>query len=273
MLTALSNGIEIERGFIEFQEFFFENINKFDFLPPILPSAFAVNSPATTLPTPDFFDDFTTDKGWSFNRTDVINIFPATGTINITQIGTSDFGVMGSLKIDDLISGGWDVDTWSIRAKLQMNATTSSARFTLIGVSEVNQTQMTGSSNKLNCNTDVGGHDFDQGCLSYLGTANDWVQAMHNETAGVDGFGNNNLNLTEPYILNSFIYPEIIYDTNEIRYTVYSDENYQHVLGCTNNKFDSSSGNCDFSVSSNKGVSSTPLNFSIQYNRKWTKSC
>ncbi len=77
-----------------------------------------------------------------------------------------------------------------------------------------------------------------------------WQEHSFNNTA----FGNSNINLTEPIVLDTFYYPEIIVDEPYIKWTVYSDPEYQHVVGCTNDKFDSSSGNCDFSDSSNNGV-------------------
>jgi len=224
----------------------------------ILPSAEAVHVTPTT-PTPDFFDDFTTDKGWSFNGTDVIDIFTATGSINITTLGTGagsppNFRTMGSLDIDSLISGGWNPDTWSIRTIIELNATTNQGRFTLVGVSENDQTFMSGTSTAQNCNSS-GNLVQDQGCFSFFGSpTNHWVQSSRNSTL----HNNINVNLTEPYTLNTKIYPEVIYDGNFIRYTVYSDAGYQHVLGCTNDKFDPSTGDCTFEAG-NRGVSSQAL--------------
>ena len=208
-----------------------------------------------TQPTADFFDDFTTDKGWSSNRTDgSIDIYTATGTINVTKLVTNVpplHSARISLNIDDLLTGGWNETKWTLRGKVQMNQTTTVTGFILLGVSEVNQQNMSGSASNFACGS---GALRDTGCLILSNGNNFWQWLTKNNTGDI---GNTNLNLTEIYTLDSFIYPEIVVDEPNIRLTVYSDANYQTVLGCTNDKFDSSSGNCDFEGGNiNDGVTS-----------------
>ena len=218
-----------------------------------------IASVPVNLPTPDFFDDFTTDQGWSSNRTDgSIDIYTETGTLNITKLVTNTAPLHSariSLNIDDLLTGGWDESKWSLRGKVQMNQTTTTRGFVLLGVSEVNQQNMSGNLNNFPCGFGV---LRDTGCIVFgAGNINFWQFLSKNATSD----SNTNLNLTESYTLDSFIYPEIVVDGDFIRVTVYSDENYQHVLGCTNDKFDSSSGDCVFEgPSGNQGVDSRPMN-------------
>jgi len=217
--------------------------------------------------TPDFFDNFTTDMGWISNNTARAVLDTTSGTINITDITTSpDHDSKISLNINDLLSGGWDQTKWTLRGKVILNTSGGdSAYFTLLGVHEFDQAEMSGTLLKAECvnNDGLPAPDRDQGCLNLLGTASDWRLGMKNDTDDASGYTNSNLNITGvPPVVGTAYYPEIIFDGDFLRATVYSDASYQTVLGCTNDKFDSSSGNCVFTTRAtigqaltNKGVS------------------
>jgi hypothetical protein len=173
---------------------------------------------STLVPAPDFFDDFSTDKGWISKSPSNIFLDTSLGFINFSDIENSGDSKI-SLDLESQI-GNIDETKFSIRSEyvVEDQDFTFLVYNTIIGISEFDALTM---ATDCESNDSV---DEDKYCLHHYDRNDHWRLGTHNNT----GFINQNLGAL-PATVNTLgvkVYPELVVADNKIRVTIYDDPNY-----------------------------------------------